>query len=168
MPKLCLEVFPSGQRRLWDQFQRKSTFLAHRGYYLAGGSALALQTGHRQTVDFDFFSEKKALAASTQEWLKPLPGFLVRDRDKDTLHAEVKGVTVSFISGYKYPLVARRVKAGGVQLAGLLDIALMKLLAIAHRATLRDYLDLAAILRDHLDLKKLIDASGKKYGKNLT
>ncbi len=57
-------------------------------------------------------------------------------------------------------------EAGGVKLAGVLDIALMKLLAITHRATLRDYLDLAVILRDHLELKKIIGASGKKYGKN--
>lgn len=40
----------------------------------------------------------------------------------------------------------------------------MKLLAITHRATLRDYLDLAAILRDRIRLPELLAASGKKYG----
>ena len=42
----------------------------------------------------------------------------------------------------------------------------MKLLAITHRATLRDYLDLAAILRDRVSLRKLIQLSPKKYGRH--
>lgn len=166
MPELYLQVLPRLQRSLWDQFQKKAAFLAGQGYYLAGGSALALQIGHRRSIDFDFFSRKKALSEPTHNWLQEFSDSVVRDRDTHTLHAEVKGVKVSFISAYKYPTVEPLIDAEGIRLAGILDIALMKLLALTHRATLRDYIDLAVILRDCFDLKKLLTASRKKYGKN--
>jgi hypothetical protein len=49
-------------------------------------------------------------------------------------------------------------------MADITDIALMKMLAITHRATMRDYIDLAAIVRDHCSLVSLIDKSTQKYG----
>ena len=55
--------------------------------------------------------------------------------------------------------------AGSLFLASVLDIGLMKLLAITHRALVRDYLDLAAIIRDHVPLSTLLKWSKKKYGK---
>lgn len=164
MPELSVHVLPPGQRALWDRLQAHAAFLKDQGYYLAGGSALALQIGHRQSLDFDFFSNRPALGEPTQHWLEQLGDVVVREFDRDTLHAQVGGVKVSFISAYRYPTVQPLVETGGIRLAGLLDIALMKLLALTHRATVRDYLDLAAILRAHMDLPTILEASRTKYG----
>lgn len=164
MPKLHLEVFPPNQRRLWDKLRSHAKFLRDRGYYLAGGSGLALQMGHRQSLDFDFFSTQKALSLSTQEWLQGFTTLIPRDINIDTFHGEADGVKVSFISGYRYKTVEPSVSGQDIPVAGLTDIGLMKLLALTHRAALRDYLDLAVLLRGTLDLRKLLKASKKKYG----
>lgn len=166
MPDLHLEVLPTRQIRVWKRLQTHAKFLNLQGYYLAGGSALALQLGHRQSVDFDFFSRKSGLGRSTQEWTQGLGRLTVRDLNPHTFHAEINGIKMSFIGAYKYPTVEPPVNAGTIKLASILDIGLMKLLALTHRATLRDYLDLAVIIRDRLPLQKLFDASKRKYGKN--
>ena len=164
MPNFHLKVLPPLQLQLWNDFQPQSDFLNSQGFYLAGGTALALQMGHRQSLDFDFFSQKSDVADPLSERLQQFPNFLLRETDADTIHAEIAGVKVSFIGHYKYPLVAECATLGTIRLAGILDIGLMKLLAITHRATFRDYLDLAIILRDKIPLPELLQASTKKYG----
>ena len=166
MPNLRLEILPASQRRLWAELQKNSRFLKDHRYYLAGGSALALQIGHRQSVDFDFFSQQKDLGRPAEKWLRGFKGSRIREGDAETLHAEIRAVKVSFIGAYRYPLLEPASDHGGIRIAGLLDIALMKLLAVTHRATMRDYLDLAILLRDHFDLGELLQASLRKYGKN--
>lgn len=166
MPDLHLEILPPKQRWLWTQFQNHAAFLTQHGYYLAGGTALALQLGHRQSLDFDFFSRRPNVSQATQVWLKKFTRLIIRDADRNTLHAEVNGVKVSFIGAYRYPTITPLVRAKRLKLAGVKDIALMKFLALTHRAALRDYLDLAAILRAHLPLAELLKASKKKYGED--
>jgi hypothetical protein len=164
MPELHLSILPPPQRTLWDVLVSQADGLRDGDYYLAGGTGLALQLGHRQSVDFDFFSQQPGLVEGTEAWLQQIPGYLTRDLERDTLHAEVAGVKLSFIGAYKYPLVAPTVDAGGIRIAAPLDIGLMKLLAITHRATPRDYLDLAALLRSGWSLPALLGASTRKYG----
>ena len=89
---------------------------------------------------------------------------MVREEDPETVHAEISGVKVSFIGGYRYPLVKPTVVVDSVATADIIDIGLMKMLAVTHRATLRDYIDLAVILRDRCSLKELIAKSTEKYG----
>ena len=93
-----------------------------------------------------------------------MPNTVLRDTNDLTIHAEIANVKVSFIAGYRYPLVQPTVAVGKLAMADILDIGLMKMLAITHRATLRDYLDLAVILRDHCTLQELIEKSTAKYG----
>ncbi|MFA5799903.1 MAG: nucleotidyl transferase AbiEii/AbiGii toxin family protein [Candidatus Peribacteraceae bacterium] len=164
MPDFHLEILRKPQRKLWDVFQRESKIISSQGFYLAGGTALALQIGHRQSQDFDFFSQARDVAP-IRAWLEEkFANLLVRDADERTVHAEIAGVKASFIAGYRYPLVMPAVTANALEMADITDIALMKMLAITHRATLRDYIDLAAILRDRLPLKRLMEMSTRKYG----
>lgn len=164
MPEARLEVLPEGQRTVWDLLQKQGALLRPLGFYLAGGTALALQIGHRQSADFDFFSQRPDISEAVTEWLLRFPGAVLRERDAHTVHGELGGVKMSWIGNYRYPLVEECVVFGDVPAASVLEIGLMKLLAITHRATLRDYLDLAAIIRDSVPLSKLLEAAGKKYG----
>ena len=164
MSDLHLEVLPAEQLQLWKTLQSYGSQLQQWGFYLARGTALALQIGHRRSLDFDFFSQQPDTAQAVSGWLNHFPEFLIRETDANTVHAEIVGIKTSFIGGYKYPVVGKNLLLEKIPAAGILDIALMKLLAITHRATLRDYLDLAVILRDHLSLSELLGASGKKYG----
>lgn len=166
MHKFYLNVLPKNQLSLWKKFESQKFLFENLDYYMAGGTALALQMGHRESMDFDFFSERPNVAEKTSEWLKEaFSRFTVREKDAHTLHAELQGVKLSFIGNYQYSLLQKPVQAENTRLASILDIGLMKLLAITHRATLRDYLDLAVIVRDAFPLQKLLEASRKKYGK---
>lgn len=164
MSELHLSILPEAQRLVWDVLTEHASHFHESDYYLAGGTALALQLGHRQSVDFDFFSQKASLADLTEAWLQPISGFHIRDIDRDTLHADIDSVKLSFIGAYKYPLIEEPLVFQGIRLAGVLDIALMKLLAISHRATPRDYIDLAAILQRGHSLADLLAACTRKYG----
>lgn len=164
MSELHFTILPASQRTVWDMLVKKASFLQSADYYLAGGTALALQLGHRLSVDFDFFSEQSSLSENTQKCLEGIPGYLPRDVDADTLHAEIQTVKLSFIGAYKYPLLEPPIEHQGILLASILDIGVMKLLAISHRATVRDYIDLAAIIRSTHSLSDLLHASIRKYG----
>jgi len=166
MPNLHLEVLPEKQLAVWHILQQQAQQLEQFNYYLAGGTALALQIGHRQSVDFDFFSEIKNIGQKTFEWLHIQPDFVLREKDENTIHGELEQVKVSFIGGYKYPLVESLKKEEAISLASIKEIGLMKLLAITNRSTIRDYIDLAVIIRDHISLPDLLESSQKKYGAN--
>lgn len=164
MPDIHYEIFPEQQKRVWEELVECADKLNAQNFYLAGGSALALQIGHRQSVDLDFFTQSQDIAEQAFEWLKQIPEFTARDMNAHTIHGEIGGVKISMIGGYKYPLLEDTVMAGRLRLASIRDVGAMKLLAITHRATLRDYIDIAAIIRDHLALEALLEASTKKHG----
>ncbi len=115
MPDFHLEVLPLSQRRLWNDFQPHSDFLHKLGFYLAGGTALALHMGHRQSFDFDFFSQQPDSATPVSGWLQQFPDFLLREMDANTIHAEIGGVKVSFIGHYKYPLIEDAAMVGTLE-----------------------------------------------------
>lgn len=163
MTELHIEILQQPQRQLWEMLQQKAAFLSSRGFYLAGGTALALSIGHRESQDFDFFSQMHDIEP-IRTWIEATPNAILRDVSPDTIHAEIDDVKLSFIAGYRYPLLLPATLIENMNIADILDIGLMKMLAITHRATIRDYLDLAIILRDYCPLQQLIEKSTEKYG----
>lgn len=165
MLKLHLNILREPQRSLWDILQQHAALIGSCDFRLAGGTALALQIGHRESHDFDFFSRQPGIE-TIRTWLESLPSFVLRESATDTVHGDIAGVKVSFIAAYRSPFIAPAVPAGALMMADITDIALMKMLAITHRAALRDYIDLAAILRDHCLLSILMEKSMQKFGAN--
>jgi hypothetical protein len=51
-----LDILPAAQREIWDQL-RPAPLLS---FVLYGGAAVALHLGHRRSVDFDFFAQKRS------------------------------------------------------------------------------------------------------------
>lgn len=164
MSDIHLEIFPEAQQRVWEELVDRADKLDALNFYLAGGSSLALQIGHRQSVDLDFFTQDKDIAERVFGWLREIPGFTAREMNAHTIHGDIGGVKISVIGGYKYPLLEDTVLVGGLRLASMRDIGAMKLLAITHRAALRDYIDIAVIIRDYFSLEALLEASVKKHG----
>lgn len=135
-----------------------------RGFYLAGGTGLALQLGHRRSVDFDWFRREPIedplrLAAELRSPSLPLE---VDRVEKGTLHASVRGVRVSFLE-YRYPLLEPLQEASGIALAGPRDIAAMKLAAVAQRGSRKDFLDVFALGR-RFRLEEMLGFYRAKYG----
>lgn len=134
-------------------------------FYLAGGTALALQMGHRDSIDFDFFSEHPFDTVALYGELTSLfskHGLLKTQEEKNTLSLIIDGtIRMSFFS-YPYPLLQPLVEEPYLNLASIEDIACMKLSAITGRAVEKDYVDLYFILR-HISLSELLAYSVRKH-----
>lgn len=136
------------------------------GFYLAGGTALALQLGHRTSVDFDWFRtgamfDPLEMAAQIRDAGVPLR---VESTSPGTVHGRVEDVRVSWIA-YRYPLLEAAVRWDelGCSLAAPIDIAAMKLAAVAQRGARKDFHDIAALRRSGVDLPSMLDAYRRRY-----
>jgi hypothetical protein len=132
-------------------------------FYLAGGTALALQLGHRLSVDLDFFSPTDDIPTIRPALEKALASFhpLLADSSWGNLVYLVQNVRVGFY-GYGYGLSAPLVETTEARLASVEDIALMKLDALLARAARKDFYDLYFICQK-IPLRKILDLAPQKY-----
>ena len=136
-----------------------------RDFYLAGGTGLALQIGHRDSIDFDFFTEKDINTAKLFEQLKKVfKGYKIVkvQEEKNTLSVIIDDIIKLSFFTYKYKLVNKTIKTEYFDLASITDIACMKLSAIVSRATNKDYVDIYYILKK-IDLPVLLDKMKNKF-----
>ncbi|MFZ2664035.1 MAG: nucleotidyl transferase AbiEii/AbiGii toxin family protein [Patescibacteria group bacterium] len=131
-------------------------------FYLGGGTALALQLGHRKSVDLDFFSQNYPAQELLLQHLNKYKPTVIQ-QDKGTLDVFIDKVKISFFE-YKYPLLERTIKYKEIELAQLLDIACMKIAAISQRGTKKDFVDLYVLLQKY-SLNEILKAFEKKYKK---
>lgn len=141
--------------------QLVSTFPEIREAYLAGGTALALQIGHRISVDLDFFTVHPLNEALLSKELSTHADFTEEGTAKQTVWGFI-GKTRFSMFYYDYPLLEQTVEFEGLQLAGLSDIAAMKIHAIEGRGTRRDFIDVY-FLAHTFSLQEMIQAYRKKY-----
>jgi len=134
-------------------------------FYLAGGTALALQLGHRDSIDFDFFSEKSfSTKELTQKVEQLFQGHKItkNQEEKDTLSFVIDDVVkISFLS-YPYKLIKPLLDEDNFKMASVEDIGAMKLSAITSRSVLKDYVDLYFILHQ-IKLKDLLNLTEEKF-----
>jgi predicted nucleotidyltransferase component of viral defense system len=129
--------------------------------YLAGGTALALQIGHRISVDLDFFTQQQFNAAELSKKLGNHPKFKQAGTAQGTVWGTI-GETKFSIFHYKYPLLEKSVTYEGLQLASLDDIAAMKIHAIEDRGTKRDFVDVYFLAKKYT-LEDMLSFYQKKY-----
>jgi len=132
-------------------------------FYLAGGTALSLQLGHRRSVDLDFFSPTEDIPTIRhvlEEALAPFHAVLA-DSSWGNLVYLANNVRVGFY-GYGFPLVAPLMETEDARLASIEDIALMKMDALFSRATRKDFYDLYFICQK-MPLQKILDLAPQKY-----
>lgn len=133
-------------------------------FYLAGGTGLALQLGHRISEDFDLFTnipfDNEQL---NSEMLKLFPNHTISilQNEENTytclLNDEIKLSFFKLTYENIYPLI----KTDYLNIADILEIGIMKILALS-RASYKDYVDLYYILKTN-DLSELIKAAKKKH-----
>lgn len=136
-----------------------------KDFYLAGGTALAFQIGHRDSVDFDFFSQNDIDTVKVFEWIKDVfigHEILKIQEEKNTLSLLVdENIKLSFFT-YKYGTVNDLVDEENFNLASFEDIGCMKLSAITGRASNKDYIDLYYILQK-MKLCDLLEKASIKF-----
>lgn len=129
---------------------------------LVGGTALALQLGHRTSVDLDFCGPR--LVGGVEELRLQLArlGDLSVTAESANVHVyAIRGVKVDLVTS-PYPWLEPALEDSGVVLASPLDIAAMKLLAIVHRGARKDFIDLAELLGRY-SLPEMMAAYQRKY-----
>lgn len=132
-----------------------------KNFYLAGGTGLALQLGHRISVDLDFFSKDKFEPELLIHQIKGLGDFSLQSQDWGTVHAVLNEIKITFLY-YDYLLLFSFKQFQGVSVADELDIACMKLGAIAARGSKKDFIDLY-FLCQKIELKEILKLFVKKY-----
>lgn len=134
-------------------------------FYLAGGTALALQIGHRISVDFDLFAKE-----SIQRTLYPRIKKVFADKNieasvnnQDELTVFVDKVKITFLA-YPFPVVNELVSYEKIRMLNVPEIASTKAYSIGRRGSYKDYVDLYFIISGRLSsLIKIIELAGKKY-----
>ena len=155
------------QQRVLNKKQRKITpklsFLKELGFYLAGGTALALHLGHRTSRDLDFYTQKHFNSRLLLKRIEKKLGEKSKEYSlaKDTLFIRISDVDISLFY-YEYSLIKPLIKMNSLNLASKEDIAGMKILAIIQRATKRDYIDIYFLLKE-FSLEDLLDFAKQKY-----
>jgi hypothetical protein len=156
-----LDILPASQRALWPELNAVPS-----DFVLYGGTALALQLGHRVSEDFDFFSSvgfdpnRLRVRLPFFQDLDPAAGAEVWVHHKrDTLEGYVQRhrstVKVAFFGGLdnlRRVQDPRRPAGSRVQVASLVDLAGMKLRVIQVRANWKDYVDLQALVSHGVDI----------------
>lgn len=138
-------------------------------YYMAGGTALALQTGIRESFDFDFFVQKEYDTQLLLNELKKLGKLNVTYISKDTLHCVLDEVQLTFLY-FPNELIKELIKVdnyNNLYLASIIDIATMKLIAISQRGTKKDFFDLYNICTKYnYSLKDIFNFLDIKYNQD--
>jgi predicted nucleotidyltransferase component of viral defense system len=141
-------ILPQSQRAIWNELKATP-----RHFVLYGGTAIALRLGHRQSEDFDFFSNESFTASELIPKVDYLKHARVDQRGDNTLTVVVdRGGPVRL--SYFGSLAMNRVHEpdlatdNGLQIASVLDLAATKLKTIQQRAEAKDYRDVDAVLED--------------------
>lgn len=133
-----------------------------KGFRLVGGTALALQYGHRQSVDLDFFGSPLASQEDTIDVLSSLGNITIHNRTDKILQVVLCGIKVDVIDYSRYGWIDPPVVDDGIFLASPRDIAAMKINAIEGRGSRKDFVDIYMLLQ-HYTLSELLDFYSMKY-----
>lgn len=129
---------------------------------LVGGTALALQYGHRQSVDLDFFSCETIDQDKLLLMLQRIGQYTILNRTTNILQVIVKDIKVDFVQYNCYDWIDDPVIENNIVLASAKDIAAMKINAIIGRGSKKDFVDLYLLLQ-HYTLEEIISFYQQKY-----
>ncbi|MEK7610012.1 MAG: nucleotidyl transferase AbiEii/AbiGii toxin family protein [Patescibacteria group bacterium] len=157
------DVVPKSTKKALD-FLSTQKWLSHFGWYLAGGTALALQTSHRTSVDLDFFTSG-AIFESTEVTghFKENKNWEISSDRPSTIYGKLFQAKVSFIA---YPFFVPKqdfLQYGFVRILQPIDIAVMKVIAVSQRGRKRDFFDLYWCAHNIEPLEQIIARLRQQY-----
>ena len=156
-------MFP---RTLPDNAQNALALLGKQNFfkstYLAGGSSLALQLGHRRSIDFDFFTNQTFELIEVKTILNKIGKYTGEHEAPKTMVGKFNEAKFSLFY-YPYKLINKTRDFQRINLASLEDIAAMKLVAITDRGTKKDYVDLYFLTKKCFSIEKMFEFYDKKY-----
>jgi predicted nucleotidyltransferase len=160
---LHYETVDEGTLGLLKQLQSLSILSEMR---LVGGTSLALQIGHRKSIDIDLFGNLSAEYENLMDELNTI-GEVVPLKNSKNIHSLLVNDIKVDIVNYGYEWLTNKITIDNIQLASIEDIAAMKLNAIIGRGSKKDFIDLFFILKDY-SLATLMEFYTKKYNDGST
>ncbi len=155
---LYYQTIDSSTLELLKQLQKQPAF---KNLRLVGGTSLALQIGHRISVDIDLFGNIEADEFEILSQINSIAPPTILKKSKNINIYLIKGVKVDIVN-YTYPWLSQPINNNDLVLASLEDIAAMKLSAIAGRGTRKDFIDIFFLLK-HFNLQQMLDFYQQKY-----
>jgi hypothetical protein len=128
-------------------------------FYLAGGTGLALQLGHRRSHDLDFFSDR---IFNPDSILARISANKVFFTELGTVHCELRGIRISFLY-YNVPLIQPPLPWRGIKIAHYKDIVAEKVKTISQRGSKKDFIDLYAILKLKGSIKEVCELFKNRF-----
>jgi len=158
-----LETLPPSQKNLWPQLGSVGD-----DFVLYRGTALSLQLGGRQSMDFDFFTPAMVDADALSKRLQFLNGASLVQRASSTATFSIncpEPVKISFFGSLDFGRVdePRFFPDNGVAVAGLLELAAQKVKVVQLRAEKKDYLDVCTLLQSGVTLERALGAAQSLY-----
>ena len=163
------DTLPEPQLGLWPELEPFSSM----GFVLYGGTALALRLGHRESVDFDFFSGRPLDKTSMMQ-TSALDGAQVLQNAADTLTLAVTRAGSTVKLSFFGDLVPTRIRGrvgepertedGVLRVASIDDLFATKVKVVLDRAEAKDYRDIAALLRSGASLDRALGSAQAIYG----
>lgn len=133
-----------------------------KNFWLAGGTALALQIGHRTSDDLYLFTQQDFDTGQLLEYLESRYHFRLEYSARNTLRGVIGNSNLDLIA-HLYPLAGKSIIVEGIRLLSIEDIAAMKLNAIAGDGTrAKDFIDIYFILKQ-FTLPQILDFYSAKY-----
>ena len=133
-----------------------------QGCRLVGGTSLALQYGHRSSVDLDVFGDVPDDDLALLDILEPFGTVQGQKTSKYIKSFVVDNVKVDFVNYSHYPWIDEAVAEDGLRLASPKDIAAMKIYAIQNRGSKKDFIDMYFLLQ-HFTLDEILGFYSQKY-----
>ena len=166
-----MDILPPAQRHLWPELRNA----ANLGFTLYGGTAVGLRLGHRDSVDFDFFSEKPLNRVAIRAAFPFMDqSTTLQDRDNTWVvlvpygNPEREYVKVSFFGLIAFGRVGEPAFTddGILQVASFDDLMATKVKVVLQRAEAKDYRDVAAMINAGVSLSHGLASARLLYGPN--
>ncbi len=138
----------------------------NKDYGLVGGTAIAFHLGHRRSIDFDLFSDKKF---GNRGLLNRIWRYQETDRimvnELDELTVIVKGVKITFFR-YPFTIEYKENFDNIIRFPDLLTLSVMKAFALGMRAKWKDYVDLYFIINEHFSVNEIVQKGKVIFGRS--
>ena len=133
-------------------------------YFFVGGTALALQMGHRISDDIDLFTQKELQISEITKYLKQHHSrkYQLLNSQNMIYQVMIDGIKVDFVH-HPFELVEAAYHDNKITYLGKKDIAAMKLHAIeTNGSRAKDFVDIFFLLKE-IPLEKMFDYYRIKY-----
>ncbi len=128
---------------------------------LVGGTSLALQLGHRKSIDLDLFGEIDFENIDKTKTFSKFKKVVLLKKSKNINILSIDDVKIDFVN-YSYPWLQKQLLIDEIRLAGIEDIAAMKLAAITGRGSRKDFIDIYFLLQKY-DIREMLGFYREKY-----